>query len=352
MKKDSLYLPSGYMDPNFIMKKNLPFNFITGGRGTGKTYGFLKYLYENKIKFMYMRRTQNEVDLINKPQFTPYKSLNEDMGWNVGVAPISKYNAAFYNMEYDETNDKNIPTGEPLGFTCALSTIAKMRGFDASDIKILLYDEFIPEKHAQKIRYEGQAFLNAYETINRNRELMGFPPLICVCLSNSNSIANAIYITLMLVNKAVWMKKNDKEFSIDSKRGIGLYLLDSSPISKLKEEKTAIGQLTKGTEYGKMAYGNEFADADESAVRPQKLIEYRPLVTVGEITIYRHKSKKIYYVSALKSGQPKEILTSGETDLIRFSRNYSYLYDAYLDQRLFFESMVVNILFSKYFNML
>ena len=37
-----LYLPNGYVDIRWILAQGLPFNFLVGGRGTGKTYGALK----------------------------------------------------------------------------------------------------------------------------------------------------------------------------------------------------------------------------------------------------------------------------------------------------------------------
>ena len=54
----SIYLKSGYLDVEKILSYKLPFNFIIGGRGTGKTYGALKTAYINDIRFMLMRRTQ------------------------------------------------------------------------------------------------------------------------------------------------------------------------------------------------------------------------------------------------------------------------------------------------------
>ena len=85
------------------------------------------------------------------------------------------------------------------GYTSALSTFSNLRGFDGSNIKILLYDEFIPERHERLIKNEADAFFNVYETINRNRELQGGPPLIALCLSNSNSLASPIFTALNLV---------------------------------------------------------------------------------------------------------------------------------------------------------
>ena len=136
----SIYLSSGYVDIEKILSYKMPFSFLCGGRATGKTYGALKTLYQTDTRFMLMRRTQAQCDLINKPEFNPYKVLCSDLGIDISVRSISKYNSLIYESFGDDAE-------KTLAYTCALSTIANMRGFDASDCKVLLYDEFIPERH-------------------------------------------------------------------------------------------------------------------------------------------------------------------------------------------------------------
>ena len=88
-----LYLDNGYLNIEKIINYKLPFNFIIGGRGTGKTYGALKYLYYSGTRFMLMRRTQAQCDLINKPEFNPFKALATDDNLSIAVKSISKYNS-------------------------------------------------------------------------------------------------------------------------------------------------------------------------------------------------------------------------------------------------------------------
>ena len=75
-----LFDENGYLDMGEIIGTGYPFIFIVGGRGIGKTYGALKYVYENDIFFMYMRRTQSQIDLVNKEQFNPFNAINADLG--------------------------------------------------------------------------------------------------------------------------------------------------------------------------------------------------------------------------------------------------------------------------------
>ena len=336
-----LYQDSGYVNIRGIIELGLPFNFVIGGRGTGKTYSALETVKEDNIKFFFMRRTQAQADLINKPEFSPFKALNNDKGWNVTTKAISKYNAAFYDITEEQ------PEGAPLGFTGALSTMSNVRGFDAQEVKLLIYDEFIPERHERPIKNEGPALLNAYETINRNRELKGAPPLQLLCLANANDLSNPIFLELGLVKKAEQMKKKGQEYSIDKKRGIGIFMLSSSPISNRKRE-TALYKLTSGSEFEKMSIENDFAQRDYTNVAVRPLIEYKPIVAVGELCIYSHKNSGKLYVSAHKTGTPPTY-TSGEADLARFQRVYFWIWAEYMQNNVEFEEILCEILLTKYY---
>jgi hypothetical protein len=314
---------------------NCTFNFIVGGRATGKTYGALSTVLEDNIKFMLMRRTQAQADLINKPDFSPFKPVCDDKHIEITKASVSKYNAKF--MLDDNT----------IGYTCALSTIANMRGFDASDVKLLIYDEFIPERHERPIKSEGAAFLNAYETMNRNRELKGKRPLTVLCLANAFDIANPIFLELGLVGIAEKMKQNGRELYIDRDKSILILLPDSSKIMKQKNE-TALYKLTEGSEFKAMALNNDFIYNPTENIKSLPLREFNPVVTVGEITIYKHKSKRLYYVSEHRTGNPPTF-TTDEIGLKRYIKNYGMrFYRLYMQNCFKFENMLTKSFFELY----
>ena len=258
-----IYDSSGYVNVRGILDEGYPFNFLVGGRGTGKTYTTLKVAKEDHRRFMLMRRTQSQADLISKPEFSVFKPLNEDLGWNVMVKSISKYNSMFYEPGDDEE------MLHPIGYTCALSTLSNMRGFDASDIQLLIYDEFIPEKHERLLKNEADALFNAYETMNRNRELKGVAPIQMVCLANANDITNPVFESLKLIRVADKMQKGNSDRWTDDKRGIQLIMLHRSPISKKKSE-TVLYNLTDGSEFANMALDNDF-NVDRQHVKPRPL---------------------------------------------------------------------------------
>lgn len=338
-----IYDESGYVNIRGILEQGYPFNFLIGGRGTGKTYTTLKVAKEDCKKFMLMRRTQSQADLISKPEFSVFKPLNEDLGWNVMVHRISKYNSAFYIPDLD---DEKI--AHEIGYTCALSTISNMRGFDASDIQLLIYDEFIPEKHERLLKNEADAIFNAYETMNRNREIKGVAPIQMVCLANANDITNPVFESLKLIRIADKMQKGNTDRWTDEKRGIQLILLHRSPISKQKAN-TALYHLTEGSDFATMALDNDF-NVNRQHVRPRPLSEYSPVCSIGELCIYRHKSQTRLYASTHLSGVFNRKFTLSDTDRIHYQRIYRTHWDMYVSGKIDFEDVLSEKLFLKYWD--
>lgn len=333
----NIYLESGYLNIPAILQLNKPFTFIVGGRGIGKTYGALKYIIEEKIPFMLMRRTQTQTDMINKPEFSPFKSIADDLDRDIAVSSNSKYSSIVYLDD------------EPLGYTCALSTISNMRGFDASNVKLLVYDEFIPERHERPIKGEGAAFLNAYETINRNRELppKNQPPLQCMLLANSFNIGNDIFMEMGLVNVAARMQRDGQEIYINNQTGVCLIMPNNSAISEAKAG-TALYNATHDGTFSKMALANEFAYDPDDNIGTRPLKEYKPMVTVGGITIYKHKSDRGYYITEQDNGSKVKYNTD-PVDLKRFLKKYGIpLYNAYMADRITFQNMLTKSLFELY----
>ena len=340
-----IYLDNGFVNIPALLKTGVPFIFCWGGRGTGKTYGALEYAVESDLRFMLMRRTQTQLDLISKPEFSPFKSLNNAHNWNVQIKPISKYNGGIYNY----TTDADGETETLKGYTCALTTIANIRGFDGSDVELLIYDEFIPEAHSRPIKEECEAFLNAYETINRNRELQGRKPLQVLCLANSNDLANPLFMGLKLVTKAEKMSMSGQEYSVDKKRGIMMVNLAKSSISEMKQN-TALYRLAGEGSFSKMALSNTFAGEEERGrVGSRPLKEYNPICVIGELCIYRHKSENVFYCSTHLSGSPP-VYGVGDVERARFKRVYMWLWYAYLDRKIDFEERFCEFLLTKYFS--
>ena len=64
-----LFTDDGYINMEAIINTKLTFIIIVGGRASGKTYGALKYCLDHDKKFILMRRTQSQIDLISSRNF-------------------------------------------------------------------------------------------------------------------------------------------------------------------------------------------------------------------------------------------------------------------------------------------
>ena len=334
-----LYTSGGWLNVQQINDMKYPFVFVYGGRGIGKTFGEADIITgSGRGKTLFLRRTKTEYDIITSNEMNTFADYNVETG---------------HNLKFEKQRGFSIITegGENVGLCAALSTFSNLRGggFEQFGIDYLLYDEFIPERHKAKIRNESDVLMNIYETINRNRELKGNPPLKLRCFANSNDIKNPIFIGLGLVSMAEKMTRKGSEIQIDNDRGVCLIDCKNSPISKRKAE-TSLYRLSAGSEFFNMAIKNEFnAGLFPSVSRP--LIEYRPIVTVGEIGIYQHKSSsKIYVCTAVRSSAPK--FTATDTQLEMFRIRYAYLYDRFYENQIEFESSLAQILFMTYFKMI
>lgn len=335
-----LYGDNGYIDQDRILQRPDPFIFQIGPRGTGKSYGILKYILKNNITFLLLRRTQTEADMIRTNVTNPFKSvLQEFPGLEITYTPIARNLGGFTRI--GEEGDTLI------GYIGALSTFANVRGVDFSEVEMIFYDEFIPEKRARPIKDEYEALLNVIETVNRNRELQHRDPVKLVCAANSNDIANPIFIGLRIVEPVARMMKKGTEYWMDPERGLSVYMFMHSPISEQKEQ-TALYKLSAGSSFQDMALRNMF-DLDDRAVSSRKLTEYKPLVRIGEMVVYQHKSRDEWYIRLGSSGTVPTVYETNDIDRKRFIAKYGYLFLRYLSGYVVFENSTAQILFERYF---
>lgn len=347
--KINIYDENGYVDMKSIIEAGYTFTIVIGGRGTGKTFGALLYVLEERKPFILMRRTQKQTDKIAKPEFTPFKAV---MNYRQDLSVYAKKSDDIGTIHrYHFVDSEAVPEEVPCGYVCALSTISNLRGFDASDVELLIYDEFIPERHEKALKAENEAILNAYETINRNRELQGRKPLQLVALANSNRVDNALLEAFGLVNIAYEMTTGKRPpVYANRARGILLITLQESPISKRKSY-TALYQAVSGSDFNRMALENEFAGTSFENIRSEDLSQFNPIATIGEMTIYRHKNERRYYASAHRKGEPP-VFGTDEIDIKRFRRSYPRLWFDYIEKNnVTFETAAMMTLFEKYFTM-
>lgn len=343
----NLYTPEGWVDAPAIMAGALTFNIIVGGRGTGKTFGFLQQLrLDDPRPFLLMRRTQVQADLISNPRFSPLLALDRVRGCHTLTKKINKYIGGIYEAEVNKDGTMEA-VGAPIGYTAALSSIHNVRGYSA-DVDDIIFDEFNPEKgERQTISDEFNSFRNAYETLNRNRELEGREPIRVWMLSNSNTLGNPYFIGLRIVEQVDKMIRKGQEVWKDPERGLMVVNLAASPISE-KKAGTALYKLTGPDEFTGMALGNEFSQEARSRTGSFPLRELVPIVQIGELQIYRHKGSRQLYGSLHRSGAP-EVFSTDDAGVARFRAKYGWLWECYMEDQIVWQTYLPELLFRKFF---
>lgn len=336
MESTDLYLSSNYLDMGRIISAPFPFIIVISGRGGGKTYGSLKYCMENKIKFLYLRRTKTILELITDARYQPFKRINADTGRDI-QADYGRGIGSF----------KDAATGELIGYAAALSTISNIRGFDGSDIELIIWDEFIPEP-GERITFNMlTAFYNAVETVGRNRELEGRPPVKCVLLSNSDLIYSDVIAGLGIGETLYQMQETGTEIVEYSPE----LLLIMPRLEAFRDDKadTALYRLTAGSSYASVALDNNFAIEDRAQIKKRDLRQLRPVCSIAGLTFYRGKSGGLWYVCRHLSGSPK-MYDNTDADRRRFRREQAAVLHAHARRRLYFADVDVQTKFRELIN--
>lgn len=332
-----IYQDNGYLDMAKIINYKYRNIFVYGGRGPGKTFNSLAYVLSEGVKFMYLRRTQSQLETLCMEPFNPFKEINRKYGYDARLEKMGKY-AAVVKLGDDV-----------VGYGASLSTFANIRSFSAEDIEIIIYDEFVPEKHQKKIPHEYEALMNLYESINRNRELEGKHYVKLIGLTNSNDITSPILLGMQLIGTVEKMKAKGMETCPSPD---GETLLIDTMYSPILKEKANIGfYKTKNDAFSKMAISGEFERVSNSVIKAQPISEYTPLVTVGELTIYKHKSSRNrYYCTTHRSGSPAHFGAT-EIELQRFGRACRWSWQAYYRNEIIFEDQTCEIILTIYFGL-
>ena len=332
-----LYVNEGWVNWDYIMQQRESIISVVGARGTGKTYGCFKWLIENKQRFIYLRRLKSQLDECKKETGNPFKKINNDLGTD--IKPFSAGGTVLFN--YEEKAGLNVAVG------VALSVVANIRGVDYSDYNYIVFDEFISSDGERPIKNEFQAFLNFYETVNRNRELEGKQAVKCIMLGNANRISNPYFsgwhnmrrvLNMIRGKQCVW-RSDDKTRMI--------ILLLESPISQRKQE-TVLYQ-NANADFIKMALDNAFR-TDETVIKSEPLKEFNHIVSIGEIGIYVHKSERRYYVSATTCKQP--YYEAYGIGLKMFQQDYYMLRIYYMvNKTMTFENFECELIFREMFGL-
>lgn len=298
---------------NVRNRSDATFQFFIGGRGIGKTYsalsGHYKELKDGKAgQLLYMRLSGAELDESATREGNPYKRINTDMNTSV---EFSKATPRIFLMSEKSEDDTFT-----VGYAAALSTMGNLRGVDFSDVTEIYIDEFIPTDKAVKtaaIKKAGELFAHAYETINRNRELLGEPPVKCIFTANAFSLDSSILLYFGLVSVIQHMMRHGQKRYTDRERSIYIELCDAPEVVAAKKQTALYKALAGNDKFMALAIDNRFTDYALTLAKKVSIVEYIPLMCYEDITIYRHKSNGTLY-AATRADTPPNVSRYREKD--------------------------------------
>ena len=270
-------------------------------RGPGKTYSFLDYMRREKIKFIYMKRTNDDVDLLtsgNKYGFdpSPFAPINRDKGTNIHAVKIRNGLGAFHEMD-EEFN----PIGEPLGYVLSMNAATKFKGFDFSNCDYICLDEFIPLPGTIVKQSEGETLLDLYMTVARDRQKRGLPALKLILFANSEDISTPVTNTLEVVDAIAEMEARGDSYFYDQDRGIMVHHITNDEVPITEDEKKGIFKAMEGTAWHAKSFGGQFAKNDFSNVTDKTIKKSKPLYKIHykshDYYIYINYGSGIYYMT-------------------------------------------------------
>ena len=323
-------------------------------RGPGKTYSTLRYMMEHDAKFMFIKRTKNDIDILCADgskrgvnfDVSPFVPLNRDFGWNIKPVKIIGGIAGFYRADEDGK-----PYGDPVGYCAALSAAKDIKGFDMSEVDYMIYDEFIPKRGDRISRSEGDQLLEMYMTLRRDRILRGRDELKMICLANATSVNNPTFAILDIVDDVVGMDVRGIETLYINDRKILLHSLDPTKYA-VEDEQSGIELAMSGTAWAEMALEGHFAYDDFTAVKHDRLKGYKPLCmyTYKKRDVYIYvKDGGYYYASNAKANVHQRYNLARENEQKKFYYDYVIdLYNECIEDRMRFENFTMYDLLINY----
>lgn len=323
-----------WYQPTRCKSYNKLLNFIIGGRGIGKTYGFKKDAISRFLKtgkqFIYLRRYKTELTTIGT-------FLNDQI-------------QNFGNHEFKIKGGKIFTTfivdGLEMGYSFPLTTYKNLKSSSFPNVDTIIFDEFIPEKGGfnQYIQNEVEILLNLIDSIFRQRD--GHIYL----LANNVSIINPYFAYFEIEPKI------NKEFTtFNSSESTSQILIEicQDKYTKNQTNKSKFQKLISNTTYGDYNKGLFIYDSDDFIEAKTNASNYLATLyldgsyygvwcdyTIGRLYVNKQYNKESPYVYAIGTQRrPNMILGKMWRKDIRLEmiiRNYR-------DGNLYFQNQTIKM---------
>lgn len=347
-----------FYSPEKALSYNRPWIISIGSRSIGKSTGWLiwaLYMYLTKgIRFIYLRRTDDEVKKTADSALDSAWFILRDAGYP--VFSITAEKSKFW-LQKTEDSEK-----EEIGMYFALSQSYKFKSanFGANNYSIILYDEFINIDSTKylgtksNITYEYDRCLELYQTVDRG---IGKPfrnETKFIFIANFATYFNPIFLGLGI----------DKYIRTDSK-----YIAPKDALWVCEQTKTvpATNEVKESYAYRlsndkqqKYAYENIAFDENGAFIKkPEGILKALFNIKYNDATygVYMSQTDKCIYVTAHRNELPVIALTAegqNEVDYTLATRPsesivMARLKQLYFNGKVYSENRKIKYILSNYF---
>lgn len=265
-------------------------------RGPGKTTGAMALMLAEGYKFLYMKRTKDDVELLcsgkaagglDTDDINPFSPLNRLAGTNIKPCMIDRKHAfaGFY-----ECDDDGNPAGQPLGYILAFNGVKSFKGMNFDFCDYIIFDEFIPQigERTSAGQKEGELVLQFYMTALRDRVQRGDKEIKLLLFANAEEVATPITRTLEVMDDIIELTYSEETRQYLEDRGILLHHIKASEVKAGNYQTTGIHKAMSGTAWGRKTFEGEFTGNDFSKVKKLNLAGFKPLAA------YFYENKYVY----------------------------------------------------------
>lgn len=232
-------LNGGHYDPRKLFSFGCSVMGCIGARRVGKTFSFKKYVLNQYLtkgyKFVWLRDNDEARKRLADNHGAKFFSDCKKMNLKGQLKGHIEGETIF--------NDKTT-----IGYLMPSSTFQNYKGNDYDEIKIIVYDEFIPEKTKASRGNSAWEFINSIYTIASTRK-----DIKIILLANALDRGD-------LILNFLGLKIRDYGFYLDREKGVCFQYADNSPDFIKQQHESTIGKLIKGTEYEENLFNSKFAD--------------------------------------------------------------------------------------------
>lgn len=170
-KRPKVLVDADFWHLDKLLATNADIMMAIGQRGNGKTWQVHKYMLEDyakrKVRFAYIRRWAE--DIVSAKCSILFSAQNIEQIFGPGCV-IKFEKSAFMLYRPAASEDEAPPEPETIGYALALNQAAHTKSVAYTDIKNILFDEFIDIVESRKLKNEVSMWENTLSTLIRHSQ--------------------------------------------------------------------------------------------------------------------------------------------------------------------------------------